>query len=271
MSTSTPSTTHVIASTNATNIPILISSSPSLVTTSIPESTSASTVLSGKLVTDTPHTNTDISTSTTLTSPTSSVSSHNHVPQIIGGTLGSFLSIILLTALFTFYRRRRLRRPSPQSRDNEKRKECQTPSRPESMAQPLTRPESHASMLTSAFSPVSQQTFYLSYMDGFLRRLDSDPHRHERDPSMASSGISHLSSRQFLLQERAGSLRDEVDWLRQTISSTPPNDRIVGELHMTVWRLEEQVRRLEAEHESDWALHQSDEPPSVYMEVISRT
>lgn len=271
VSTNAPSTTQVIASTSAASIPLLISSDPSLVTTSIPESTSVSTTLSGKLVTDTPPTSTGLSTPTTPTSPTSSRPSHNHVPQIIGGTLGSFLSIILLITLFIFYRRRRLRQPSSQSRDTEKWKESETPSRPESMAQPLTRPESHTSILTSAFSPISQRTFYLSYTDGFLRRLDSDPHRHERDLSMASSGISHLTSRQFLLHERAGSLCDEVDWLKQTISSTPPNDHIVEELHMTIGRLEEQVRRLEAEHESDWALHQSDEPPLVYMETISRT
>ncbi len=224
-----------------------------------------------KPVTDTPRTSTALPTPTTPISPTSSNSPRNHVPQIIGGTLGSFLFIILLIAFFIFFRRRRLRPSSSQSPDIEKRKESETPSRPDSMIQPLTRPESHASTLTSAFSPLSQRSFYLSYTDGFLRRLDSDPHRHERDPSMASSNASHLTSRQFLLHERAGSLRDEADWLRQTISSTPSNDHIVGELQMTIWRLEEQVRRLEAEHESDWALYQSDEPPPVYMEVIGRS
>ncbi|KAK0197935.1 hypothetical protein F5146DRAFT_1157241 [Armillaria mellea] len=286
------SSTKVSTSTSTTNIPLFISSDPNLGTIryyiivdcsdsivnqlhSTLESTSVSTTLSGRLVTGTTHTSTYLSTPTTPTTPTSpisSVSSRSHVPQIIGGTLGSFLSIILLTVLFIFYRWRRLRRPSSQSLDIEKRKESETRS-PESMDQPLTKPESHASMLTSAYSPrISQRTFYLSYTDGFLRRLDSDPHRHERDFSIASSGISpHLTSRQFLLHERAGSLRDEADWLRQTVSSTPPNDRIVGELQATIWRLEEHVQRLEAEHESDWALHQSDEPPPVYMEVISRT
>ncbi|KAK0475122.1 hypothetical protein IW261DRAFT_1647085 [Armillaria novae-zelandiae] len=270
-SINTPSTTKVIPSTSATNIPPIISSDPDLGTTSIPESTSVSTTLSGKLVTDTPSTSTNISTPTAPTSPTSSVSSRNHIPQIVGGTLGSFLFIILLVAFFIFYRRRCLRRPSFHFRDIEKRKEPETPSRPDSMDQPLTRPESYPSVLTSPVSPISQRTLYLSYMDGFLRRLDSDPHRHERDLSIASSGISHLTSRQFLLHERAGSLRDEADWLKQTISSTPPDDRIVEELQMSIRRLEEQVQRLEAEQESDWALHQSDEPPPVYMEVISRT
>ncbi|KAK0440771.1 hypothetical protein EV421DRAFT_762791 [Armillaria borealis] len=270
VSTNTPSTTHVIASTSAANTSLLSSSDLNIGTTSILESTSVSTTLSVKPVTDTPHTSTELPSPTTPTSPTSSNSPRNHVPQIIGGTLGSFLFIILLTALFIFFRRRRLR-PSSQSPDIEKRKESETPSRPESMHQLLKRPESHVSILTSAYSPLSQRTFYLSYTDGFLRRLDSDPHRRERDPSMASSGVFHLTSRQFLLHERAGSLRDEADWLRQTISSTPSNDHIVGELQTTIWRLEEQVRRLEAEHESDWALYQSDEPPPVYMEVISRS
>ncbi|PBK61886.1 hypothetical protein ARMSODRAFT_1089385 [Armillaria solidipes] len=271
--TNTPSTTHVIASTSAANTPLLSSSDPIVGITSILESTSVSTTLSVKPVTDTPHTSTELPSPTTPTSPTSSNSPRNHVPQIIGGTLGSFLFIILLTALFIFFRRRRLRpsSTSSQSPDIEKRKESETPSRPESMHQLLKRPESHVSILTSAYSPLSQRSFYLSYTDGFLRRLDSDPHRHERDPSMASSGVFHLTSRQFLLHERAGSLRDEADWLRQTISSTPSNDHIVGELQTTIWRLEEQVRRLEAEHESDWALYQSDEPPPVYMEVISRS
>ncbi|SJL03158.1 uncharacterized protein ARMOST_06504 [Armillaria ostoyae] len=271
VSTNTPSTTHVIARDN--QVLHVVDCFDSIVNKlhSILESTSVSTTLSVKPVTDTPHTSTELPSPSTPTSPTSSNSPRNHVPQIIGGTLGSFLFIILLTALFIFFRRRRLRPSSSQSPDIEKRKESETPSRPESMHQLLKRPESHVSILTSVYSPLSQRSFYLSYTDGFLRRLDSDPHRHERDPSMASSGVSHLTSRQFLLHERAGSLRDEADWLRQTISSTPSNDHIVGELQTTIWRLEEQVRRLEAEHESDWALYQSDEPPPVYMEVISRS
>ncbi|KAK0245225.1 hypothetical protein EDD85DRAFT_964007 [Armillaria nabsnona] len=282
--TNTPSTTHVIA--REYTPPFLLRSQrkdnqvlhvvdcfDSIVNKfhSILESTSVSSTLSVKPVTDTPRTSTDLPTPTTPTSRTSSNSPRNHVPQIIGGTLGSFLSIILLIAFFIFFRRRRLRPSSSQSPDIEERKESETPSRPDSMDQPLTRPESHASTLTSAFSPLSQRSFYLSYTDGFLRRLDSDPHCHERDPSVASSNASHLTSRQFLLHERAGSLRNEADWLRQTISSTPSNDHIVGELQTTIWRLEEQVRRLEAEHESDWALYQSDEPPPVYMEIISRS
>ncbi|KAK0245227.1 hypothetical protein EDD85DRAFT_783180 [Armillaria nabsnona] len=239
---------------------------------SILESTSvAATLRVIELFTDT---STDLPTFAVLTSPTSLISSNpprNHVPQIIGGTLGSFLFIILLIAFFIFFRRRHLRPSSSQSSDIEKRKESETPSRPDSMDQPLTRPESHASILTSAYSPLSQHTFYLSHMDGFLQRPDSDPHRHERDPSVASSNASHLTSRQFLLHERVGSLRDEADWLRQTISSSPANNRIIEELQTTIRRLEEQVQRLEAEHESDWALYQSDEPPPAYMEVISRS
>ncbi len=213
----------------------------------------------------------DLPTLTSLTPPTSSNSPPNHVPQIIGGTLGPFLFIILLTAPVIFYCRRRLRPPSSQSPDIEEQKDNETTHLTESMDQSPTRPESHASVRTSAYSPLSQQTFYLSHMDGFLQRPDSDPHRHERDPSVASSNASHLTSRQFLLHERADSLRDEADWLRRTISSSPPNDRIVEELQTTIRRLEEQVRRLEAEHESDWALCQSDEPPPAYMEVINRS
>ncbi|KAK0446514.1 uncharacterized protein EV420DRAFT_891656 [Desarmillaria tabescens] len=272
--TNTPtSTTQVIASTSRTNTSSISSSGHNVGATSILESTSVLSAFS-KLVTDTPNqTNTDLPRPTTSIPSASSQSSRSHIPQIIGGTLGSFLSIILLIGLFIFYRRRWRRSwqlPSSRSPDTEKQKEFEAPSRSESMVQPLTRRESYTSTSTSPFSPLSQHTFYLSYTDGFLRRLDSDPHRHDRDASVASSS-SHLTARQFLLHERASSLRDEADWLRQTISFVTSSDHIVGELQATIWRLEEHVRRLEAEHESDWALYQSDEPPPVYMEAIRRS
>ncbi|KAK0197936.1 hypothetical protein F5146DRAFT_1130869 [Armillaria mellea] len=258
VSTNTTST-KVITNTSTPNTSLLSSSDPN----------DAGTISSPAWmihITDTPYTSIGSPTSIMPPSPTSSNSPPNHVPQIIGGTLGPFLLIILLTAPVIFYCRRRLRPLSSQSLDIEELQADETTRLTEGMDQLMTRPVSHTSVLTSAYSPVSQQTFYFSYTDGFLRSPGSAP-RHERDPSVVLSSASRLTAHQFLLHERAGSLRDEADALRQSISSTPPNNRIIEELQTTIRRLEEQVRRLEAEHESDWALYQLDEPPPVYIEA----